>query len=93
MRAKHQSAEDRSSSALFLSFKARAHSPALTGEEVRVDLTPLVEKAQAGDFGAAQDVVQDAFVAAWFSLPRLRTPAAFPGWFRSIVRRDARAGV
>ena len=53
MRAKHQSAEDRSSSALFLSFKARAHSPALTGEEVRVDPTP----EQAFDFKGGMDEV------------------------------------
>lgn len=37
----------------------------------------------------AQDVVQEAFVAAWFSLPTIAEPAAFPGWLRSIVRHQA----
>ena len=37
------------------------------------------------DFALAEDVAQEAFVAAWGSLPRLETPAAFPGWLRGIV--------
>jgi len=37
------------------------------------------------DFAAAEDVAQEAFVAAWGSLPTLETPAAFPGWLRGIV--------
>src|SRR5438046_5332691 len=37
----------------------------------------------------AEDVVQEAFVAAWFSLPTLAEPAAFPGWLRGIVRHSA----
>jgi RNA polymerase sigma factor (sigma-70 family) len=37
------------------------------------------------DFGAAEDVAQEAFLAAWRSLGRLQTPAAFAGWFRGIV--------
>lgn len=37
------------------------------------------------DFARAEDVAQEAFVAAWTSLPRLETPAAFPGWLRGIV--------
>src|SRR5262250_2744846 len=41
------------------------------------------------DFQQAEDVVQEAFVAAWSALPTLAEPAAFPGWFRSIVRRQA----
>jgi RNA polymerase sigma factor (sigma-70 family) len=41
------------------------------------------------DFGQAEDVVQEAFVAAWFGLGRLADPAAFPGWLRSIVRHQA----
>ena len=41
------------------------------------------------DLGQAEDVVQEAFVAAWFSLARLDDPAAFPGWFRGIVRHQA----
>jgi RNA polymerase sigma factor (sigma-70 family) len=41
------------------------------------------------DFGQAEDVVQEAFVAAWSALPRLDDPAAFPGWLRGIVRHQA----
>jgi RNA polymerase sigma factor (sigma-70 family) len=37
------------------------------------------------DFPAAEDVAQEAFLAAWRSLGRLQTPAAFAGWFRGIV--------
>ncbi len=38
-----------------------------------------------GDFHLAEDAAQDAFVAAWNELPRLREAAAFPGWFRQMV--------
>src|SRR5271165_1635072 len=41
------------------------------------------------DFQQAEDVVQDAFVAAWSALPTRDDPAAFPGWLRSIVRHHA----
>jgi RNA polymerase sigma factor (sigma-70 family) len=41
------------------------------------------------DLGQAEDVVQEAFVAAWAGLPRLEDPAAFPGWLRGIVRHQA----
>lgn len=41
------------------------------------------------DFQAAEDVVQEAFVAAWAGLPSLAEPAAFPGWLRGIVRHQA----
>jgi DNA-directed RNA polymerase specialized sigma24 family protein len=45
--------------------------------------------ALTGDFQEAEDVVQEAFVAAWSALPSLTDPAAFPGWLRTIVRRYA----
>jgi RNA polymerase sigma factor (sigma-70 family) len=45
--------------------------------------------AQVRDFQQAEDIVQEAFVAAWSSLPTLADPAAFPGWLRGIVRHHA----
>jgi RNA polymerase sigma-70 factor (ECF subfamily) len=33
-------------------------------------------------FQEAEDVVQEAFVAAWYALPTLAEPAAFAGWLR-----------
>src|SRR2546429_7122753 len=39
--------------------------------------------------GQAEDVVQEAFVAAWYALPSLADPAAFAGWLRGIVRHRA----
>ena len=41
--------------------------------------------ALVGDTDLAQDVAQDAFVAAFEKLDQLRDSAAFPGWFRQIV--------
>jgi RNA polymerase sigma factor (sigma-70 family) len=41
------------------------------------------------DFQLAEDVAQEAFVAAWSALPSLADPAAFPGWLRGIVRHQA----
>jgi RNA polymerase sigma factor (sigma-70 family) len=38
-----------------------------------------------GDFVLAQDAAQEAFIEAYRDLPKLRQPAAFPGWFRRIV--------
>lgn len=38
-----------------------------------------------GDFGLAEDVVQEAFIRAFYDLPALRELAAFPGWLRRIV--------
>ncbi len=38
-----------------------------------------------GDFHAAQDAAQEAFLLVFHDLPTLREPAAFPGWLRKIV--------
>ena len=38
-----------------------------------------------GDFWLAQDVAQEAFVEAHSTLHMLRTPEAFPVWFRKII--------
>jgi RNA polymerase sigma-70 factor (ECF subfamily) len=37
----------------------------------------------------ASDAVQDALLAAWQGLDRLRDPVAFPAWFRTHVIRAA----
>ncbi|MFA6109555.1 MAG: RNA polymerase sigma factor [Candidatus Latescibacterota bacterium] len=42
------------------------------------------------DSDDAKDVLQDAFVTAFCRLGQLRDPAAFGGWFRSIVVSQAR---
>lgn len=41
--------------------------------------------AVLGDFHLAQDAAQEAFLEAYRSLPRIKDPNAFPGWFRRIV--------
>jgi RNA polymerase sigma factor (sigma-70 family) len=56
---------------------------------------PIVERFQdmavgygyaiLGDVQLAEDAAQEAFIAAYFELPELREPQAFPGWFRRIV--------
>ena len=40
-----------------------------------------------GDFHLAEDAAQEAFLEAYRDLPKLREPAAFPGWFRQVVRK------
>ncbi len=45
--------------------------------------------AMLGDVHLAQDAAQDAFIEAYLSLHALREPAAFPGWFRRIVHKNA----
>jgi RNA polymerase sigma factor (sigma-70 family) len=45
--------------------------------------------AQVHDFQTAEDVVQEAFLAAWSGLPRLSDPQTFPAWLRSIIRHRA----
>ncbi|MBV7338204.1 sigma-70 family RNA polymerase sigma factor [Chloroflexi bacterium TSY] len=42
-----------------------------------------------GDYSLAEDVAQDAFLTAYLCLSQLRNPAAFPGWFRRIVFKQA----
>lgn len=42
-----------------------------------------------GDRGAAEDSVQDTFVAVWRGLPGLAEPAAFRGWLYRIATRRA----
>ncbi len=42
-----------------------------------------------GDHQLAEDVAQEAFLTAYLQLATLRQPAAFPGWLRRIVERQA----
>ncbi len=49
------------------------------------DMAVGYASALLGDFHLAEDAAQEAFVGAWTELPRLRKPAAFPGWFKRIV--------
>ncbi|MCC6153157.1 MAG: sigma-70 family RNA polymerase sigma factor, partial [Candidatus Hydrogenedentes bacterium] len=42
-----------------------------------------------GDWAAAQDIAQDAFVVAWTHLGNLRGAGAFPMWIRKITRNLA----
>jgi RNA polymerase sigma factor (sigma-70 family) len=61
---------------------------------------PLVQRFQNAGYAIAlgmvrdphdvEDVLQDAFIAAYCKLGQLREPAAFPGWFRSIVVAQCR---
>lgn len=37
----------------------------------------------------AEEIAQEAFLAAFRGLPHLEQPAAFPGWLRAIVRNSA----
>lgn len=41
--------------------------------------------AVLGDTHLAQDVTQEAFIAAYHNLAQLREPRAFPGWLRRII--------
>jgi RNA polymerase sigma factor (sigma-70 family) len=40
-----------------------------------------------GDHQQAQDAAQDAFIDAYYCLPSLETPVAFPAWFRRVVHK------
>jgi len=49
------------------------------------DMSYAVSFAMIGEANLAQDAAQDAFIDAFICLPKLRNPAAFPGWFRRII--------
>jgi RNA polymerase sigma-70 factor (ECF subfamily) len=68
--------------------EARAGSPAAYGQAVEACWNGLVRFARSivGE-ADAEDVVQDALVAAWRSLPSLEDPARFDRWVTSIVFR------
>ena len=50
----------------------------------------VVAWSLVGDFHAAQDVTQDAFVIAYEKLRRLRDARTFGPWLLTIVKREAR---
>jgi RNA polymerase sigma-70 factor (ECF subfamily) len=52
-----------------------------------------VARAILGNDADASDATQDAFVAAWRELPRLRDPESFDPWLRRIVVNAARARI
>ena len=71
----------------------RARSGDATAFEVLVDTRidrcyRIAWSILANDADAA-DATQDALVAAWRQLPRLRDPAAFDGWLNRIVANAA----
>lgn len=49
------------------------------------DVAVATAYARLGDFAAAQDAAQEAFLVAHRQLASLREPRAFPGWLRRIV--------
>ncbi len=49
------------------------------------DIAVAYAMSVLGDFHLAEDAAQEAFVEAYRELPALREPAAFQGWFRTIV--------
>ncbi len=44
--------------------------------------------ARIGDVHLAEDIAQQAFLAAWRSLPTLNDPSRFGGWLRRIVQYE-----
>lgn len=50
------------------------------------DMAIAYAYAIVGDYELAEDARQEAFLGAYCDLLTLREPAAFPGWFRAIVR-------
>lgn len=48
----------------------------------------VVAYDRLGDVQLAEDAVQEAFLEAYMHLGSLQEPAAFPGWFKTIVVRQ-----
>ena len=58
--------------------------------EARLDRTFRTACAMLDNEADARDVVQDAFIAVWRELPRLRDLARFDAWLNQIVRNRCR---
>jgi RNA polymerase sigma-70 factor, ECF subfamily len=56
----------------------------------RLPSTFRLAKAIVGHAGDAEDVAQEAFLAAWRNLPRLREADRFDAWFGRILVNEAR---
>jgi RNA polymerase sigma-70 factor (ECF subfamily) len=72
--------------------KARQGDAAAFDEVVRAYGTPLlrfVVRLVGGDLHAANDIVQEAFVAAWRALPRLSEPRFLRAWLFQVAYRHA----
>jgi RNA polymerase sigma factor (sigma-70 family) len=67
--------------------RARAGEPDAFGILVRrfQDMAVGYAYSILHDFQFAEDAAQEAFFEAYRTLPKLREPAAFAGWFRRIV--------
>ncbi len=53
------------------------------------DMAVAYAYAILGDWGEAEDAAQEAFIAAWYGLLKLRDARAFAGWFRRILHSQA----
>lgn len=47
-----------------------------------------VAYGKLGDWGQAEDAVQEAFAEAFANLAKLKDADAFPGWFKTIIERQ-----
>lgn len=61
--------------------------------DARLASTVRTMTAILGDPADARDATQAAFIHAWRSLPGLRDPDAFAGWFGRIVVNTARSSL
>jgi len=52
------------------------------------DMAYAAAYAKLGDHDLAEEAAQRAFISAWQRLEQLRTPEAFPGWFRRLVMTE-----
>jgi RNA polymerase sigma-70 factor (ECF subfamily) len=59
----------------------------------RVDRTYRTARAILGNDADARDAVQEAWLAVWRQLPRLREPASFEGWLDRILLNACRTAL